>query len=290
MTSLAVLAPVAALTAVLNVSLGRLRAGAGRRSHRRFGLLAASALLILAMRHVFGLTWGEAMPLFVVMLLGQWAGRLWAEGGEPSPLRWRTAAYTVILAAVLLLLGEPVHAQAGNEWNRIDADEPAPPFTLTDQNGKRVSLKDFRGTTLLVSFIYTECKDICPVLPQIVGRADQWLSAEEKKRIRFVGISLDPNRDKPEKLRGFMKQHNLSPERWTLLTGSLKEATQAANDYGIVAKPDINGEIVHNAVYILIDPQGNLRTEFHGLFSPSEEIAKALREISKPKKPAKKKG
>lgn len=290
MTSLTVLAPTVVLTAVLNVSLGRLRAGAARYSHRRFGLLAASALLILAVRHAFPLEWGDAVPLFAVMLLGQFAGRHWVAGGEPSPLRWRTAAYTVIVAAVLLLLGEPVHAQAGNEWNRIDANEPAPPFTLTDQNGKRVSLKDFRGTALLVSFIYTECKDICPVLPRIVGRADQWLSTDEKKRIRFVGISLDPNRDNPEKLRGFMKQHELSPDRWTLLTGSLKEATQAANDYGIVAKPDINGDIVHNAVYILIDPQGNLRTEFHGLFSPSEEIAKVLREISKPKKSAKKKG
>lgn len=290
MTSLTVLAPVVAMTAALNVPLGRLRAGAARYSHRRFGLLAASALLVIALRHAFDLMWSEAIPLFAAMMLGQLAGRQWSDVAEPSSLRWRTATYSVILAALLLLLGAPAHAQVGNEWNRIDANEPAPAFTLIDQNGKPVSLKDFRGTALLVSFIYTECKDICPVLPQIVGRADQWLSTEEKKRIRFVGISLDPNRDKPEKLRSFMKQHNLSPERWTLLTGSLKEATQTANDYGIVAKPDVNGEIVHNAVYILIDPQGNLRTEFHGLFSPSEEIAKVLHQISKPNKTAKKKG
>jgi protein SCO1/2 len=290
MTTLVVLAPLAALTAVLNVSLGRLRAGAARYSRRRFGLLAASALLVLALRHAFDLAWSEASVLFAAMLLGQWVGGHWAHAGEPSPQRWRTAAYTVIFAAGLLLLGQPVQAQVGNEWNRIDANEPAPTFTLTDQDGKRVSLKDFRGKALLVSFIYTECKDICPVLPQIVGRADQWLSPEDKKRTRFVGISLDPNRDNPAKLRAFMKQHNLSPERWTLLTGSLKEATQAADDYGIVAKPDINGDIVHNAVYILIDPKGNLRTEFHGLFSPSEEIAKVLREISAPKKSSKQKG
>jgi protein SCO1/2 len=195
-----------------------------------------------------------------------------------------------LLLVLLLIACGPAHAQVGNEWSRIDANEPAPAFTLTDQDGRRVSLRDFRGKALLVSFIYTECKDICPVLPRIIGRADQWLSDAEKKRTRFLGISLDPNRDHPAKLRAFMKQHELSPERWTLLTGSLKEATQAANDYGIVAKPDINGDIVHNAVYILIDPQGNLRAEFHGLFSPSEEIAKVLREISKPAKKAIKKG
>lgn len=167
----------------------------------------------------------------------------------------------------------------GNDWKRLDADEPAPTFTLTSQNGKRVSLKEFRGKALVLTFIYTECRDICPVLPQIIGRTDQILSEAERGKVRFVGISIDPRRDTPEKLRRFMQSHKLSPERWTLLTGSLREASKVAEDYGIVAKPDLQGDLVHNAVYVLIDPQGRLRTEFHGLFTPTQEIAKALRQL-----------
>lgn len=277
--SLIILGPLAALTGAFNVPLGRLRARAGRRSHRRFGLLAASALLVVALRHAFDLPWSDAIPLFITMLLGRIAGARWTEVSEPSPLRWRVATYTVILGGLLLLTGPPAHAQSGNDWKRLDADEPAPTFALTSQDGKRVSLKDFRGKAVVLTFIYTECKDICPVLPQIIDRTGQVLSEAERKKVRFVGISIDPRRDTPEKLRSFMQDHKLSPERWTLLTGSLQEASKVADDYGIVAKPDLQGDLVHNAVYVLIDPQGRLRTEFHGLFTPTQEIAKALRQL-----------
>ncbi|MCX7149588.1 MAG: SCO family protein [Rhodocyclales bacterium] len=185
----------------------------------------------------------------------------------------------LLLTLVIGGLAQAAQPTPGSEWQRLDANEPAPTFSLTSQDGKRVSLKDFRGKAVVLTFIYTECKDICPVLPQIIGRTDQILSEAERKKVRFVGISIDPRRDTPEKLRSFMQGHNLSAERWTLLTGSLREASKVADDYGIVAKPDLQGDLVHNAVYVLIDPQGRLRTEFHGLFTPTQEIAKALRQL-----------
>ena len=278
-TAIGTVWPLAALTTLFNLPLGRLRAGAGRRSPRRFGLLAASVLLLFALRHAFGLDWPSGMMLVAGMALGQ----LWGRRGvmaevEPSPLRWRLAAYGAIAAGLALLLAPPVQAQ-DNDWHRLDADEPAPGFTLTDQEGHRVGLGDLRGKVVLLTFIYTECKDICPVLPQIIGRVDRWLEPAERERVRLLGISLDPNRDTPAKLKSFMGNHNLSPERWTLLTGSVEEATQTAKDYGILVRPDAQGDLAHNAVYILIDAQGRLRTEFHGLFTPTEAIAEALRAL-----------
>lgn len=193
-------------------------------------------------------------------------------------------------ALLLALLASGLVQVQAADWHRLDADEPAPAFVLTDQDGKRAALKDFRGKALVLTFVFTECKDICPVLPQIVGRTDNWLSDEEKGRVRFVGISIDPRRDTPEKLRGFMRERQLSPARWTLLTGTLREASQVADDYGVIAKPDLQGDIVHNAVFVLIDPQGRLRTEFHGLATPAQEIAKALRVIVADRRTAKRKG
>lgn len=275
------LGPVALLLAAMNLPLGLLAAGAGRRSHCRYGLLAASILLLLAFRHSFALG-GEAVAvLALAVLCGRLLGRHLAgdpEGAPPS-LRWRFAVYAVLAGSMLLLASPPLHASTGADWKRIDAVEPAPTFTLTNQDGQRVGLKDFRGKAIVLSFIFTECKDICPVLPQIIGRTDQWLTDREKQKVRFVGISIDPKRDTPEKLRAFMQMHNLSPQRWTLLTGTLAEATRVADDYGIVAKPDLQGDLVHNAVYVLIDPRGRLRSEFHGLATPAGEIAKRLREL-----------
>jgi len=258
--------------------LGRLRAGAARFSHRRFGLLAASALLLIALRSAFSLNLPETLALAFGFYVAQMLARRVAPVGHdvPSPLRWRTAAYATLLASILLLAGDPAAAQSAG-WKRLDADEKAPAFKLTDQNGKPVALASLRGKVVVASFIYTECKDICPVLPQILARVDKHLQPEEQAQVRFVGISIDPLRDTPEKLRSFMAAHGLSPERWTLLTGSSAELTKVATDYGIVAKPDASGDLVHNAVYILIDGQGKLRTEFHGLFTPTEEIVGAVR-------------
>lgn len=194
------------------------------------------------------------------------------------------------MRVLLLLLLCTIGLAQARDWKRLDADEAAPAFVLTDQDGRRVALKDFRGKALVLTFVYTECKDICPVLPQIIGRTDQYLSEAERQRVRFVGISIDPRRDTPLKLREFMQAHNLAPGRWTLLTGSLQEATRVADDYGVVAKPDVQGDLVHNAVFVLIDPRGRLRTEFHGLSTPTQEIAGALRELIGARKPARTKG
>lgn len=284
---------LAVLTAALNVPIGQLRAGAGRFSHRRFGLLAASTVLLLAMRHAFALPWSEAWVLLLAMLAGQVGGCFAVcrqrEPVPPSPGRWRLAAYTILTGAALLLAGSPAQAapdkvqgtgqKSGKDWQRLDANEPAPGFTLTDQDGRRVSLAALRGKVVVASFIYTECKDVCPVLPQILSRVDRFLKPEEIARTRFVGISIDPLRDTPEKLRAFMSAHALSPERWTLLTGNAAELTRVAADYGVVAKPDAAGELIHNAVYVVIDGNGKLRTEFHGLFTPSAEIAGAIRAL-----------
>lgn len=193
---------------------------------------------------------------------------------------------TAWLAGLLLFIGAPAMANM-NKWDRLDADEPAPAFTLTDQNNRRVALTDFRGRVAIVTFLFTNCTDVCPVLPQILARVDQLLSEEERRKLAYVGISIDPRRDTPERLRAFIQSHGLDASRWTLLTGSVKELTKAANDYGVVVRPDPRLDFVHNTVFVLIDGKGRLRTEFHGLATPTEEIAKAARALMAP--PAKKK-
>jgi len=185
----------------------------------------------------------------------------------------RTFLAVLLVGAVGLTQGQ------GSDWKRLDADEPAPAFSLTDQDGKSVALKDFRGKVTIITFMYTECKAICPVLPQILARVDQALTEKERANVRFIGVTIDPARDTPAKMRGFMQTHGLSPSRWTLLTGTLGQLTKVAADYGVVVRPDVQGELVHNAVYVLVDPKGQLRTELHGLFIPTDETVKAVRSL-----------
>jgi protein SCO1/2 len=183
------------------------------------------------------------------------------------------AGLTVALAAAPGRAEGPTAAG----WERLDADEPAPAFALTDQHGRRVALAELRGKVAIVTFLFTHCTDVCPVLPQILARADRHLGAAERARLRYVGISIDPRRDTPARLREFIARHRLDAARWVLLTGSLGALTRVATDYGVVVRPAPRGDFVHNTVFAVIDPNGRLRAEFHGLASPPEAIAAAVR-------------
>jgi protein SCO1/2 len=187
------------------------------------------------------------------------------------------------VTGLLLVAGAPAggHAagQQPNQWERLDADEPAPAFALTDQNGKRVALKDFRGGVVVLTFLFTHCTDVCPVLPQMLSRVDQQLTQAERAQVHFVGISIDPRRDTPRQMKKFLQDRSLSEERWTLLTGAAKELERAATDYGVIVRPDPRADFVHNTVFVLIDGAGRLRTEFHGLATPTAEITAAVRAV-----------
>lgn len=170
---------------------------------------------------------------------------------------------------------------ADRRYERIEANEPAPEFKLRNQDAKRVSLKDLRGAPVVLTFLYTTCTNVCPLLLHTMTSSEQRLSQAERRAVRFVGITVDPRRDTPERLNAYMKERGLDAARWQLLTGSLAEATRAATDYGIVVRPAPHGDFVHNSVFVVIDAQGRSRAEFHGMATPPEAIAEELRRLLK---------
>lgn len=85
-------------------------------------------------------------------------------------------------------------------WQRV----PAPDFTLTDHNGKSVSLSQFRGKAVLFSFGFTHCPNICPAtLSHFVGIREA-LPEGLRDQVQFLFISVDPERDTPERLKEYV--------------------------------------------------------------------------------------
>ena len=78
---------------------------------------------------------------------------------------------------------------------------PAPSFSLVSQDGNPVSLSDFRGKVLAVTFIYTSCPDICPLLTQRLAQVQDGLGTDFGPRIAFVSITVDPENDTPDVLK-----------------------------------------------------------------------------------------
>lgn len=263
----------------LNLLFGQLRRGAERFATRRFACLAAPVFLLVTLRSVMSLSWVNVLPLLVPAVAGQAVGsRLGRPISVPSPGRWRTAVYAVLLAGLLLLLGGPLHA-AAPEWQRLEVNEPAPSFSLLDQDGRKTSLADFKGKVAVATFFYSTCIDVCPILLNTLHDAEGLLASAERERVRFVAITVDPGRDTTQRLKAFMADRGLNAGNWHLLTGSILDLTGTLGDYGVVVRPGAGGDFVHNSVFVVIDAKGIDRVELHGASTPAEALVEEIRAV-----------
>lgn len=144
-------------------------------------------------------------------------------------------------------------------------------FTLTDQNGFPLSLEDFRGKVVLLSFGYTNCPDICPTTMFTMQRLMKKLG-DDGARVQVLFITLDPERDTPERLAAYMEYFNPA---FLALTGTPEEIGRVASQYGTRFEKEPHGgqgeySIAHTGVIYLIDPQGRIRAFFKVIAGPDE--------------------
>ena len=135
----------------------------------------------------------------------------------------------------------------------------APALDLRSQDGKKVRMADFRGKVVLVSFLYTRCPDICPVILQKMHNAQTKLGAKAKDTA-IVVISVDPKGDTPAAVRTYLAKRNLTGHV-TWLVGDATELGAAWKRWGVIAAesptdPDL---VEHSGVVWLVDAEGNRR-------------------------------
>src|SRR5262245_27680523 len=207
----------------------------------------------------------------------------------PAALRgWRAPA---LIAAVLGAAGALLHLQADPPapGRRADAarlmDElmsgKAPiggPFALTDQNGARRNLSDFRGRLVLLYFGFTYCPDVCPTDLMAIGNAIGSLGSDGDK-VQPIFVTLDPERDKPEMLRAYVASFH---PRFVALTGSEDEVRRVATSYKVffekVRPPGVSTYLIdHSAFAYLLDRAGRFITLFPP-GTPAKRMAVMVRE------------
>jgi len=178
------------------------------------------------------------------------------------------------LLVALLSASSPASAHATKENARLPVVGPAPEFTLTTEAGSRLSLADLRGKVLAVTFIYATCTDTCPLLTAKMTELQRRLGRDFGARVRFVSITVDPEVDTPEVLRGYAKAHGANIEGWSFLTGTSAEIKDVIGRYGAYARKTARGSVDHLFLTSLIDRQGRLRVQYLGYrFRPDEMLA-----------------
>jgi protein SCO1 len=153
----------------------------------------------------------------------------------------------------------------------------APDFALTDQDGKRVRLSDQRGRIVLLTFLYTQCPDICPLMADNLNAALLELEPSVRDEVRVLAVSVDPERDTPATVRGYVKVHRLVPQ-FRYLIGSERELTKVWEKFEVQAVARDPELIDHTAYTLLIDRAGRGLVLYPSDFT-SEDILHDLRRV-----------
>jgi protein SCO1/2 len=191
-----------------------------------------------------------------------------------------------VVSIILVLTGLAISACKQSEPSfrgTVTAEDiPQPEFTLTDQHGQTFTLSDQRGKVVLLFFGFTYCPDVCPLTLSTWKHVEEMLK-DDASNVRFVYITVDPERDTPEKLREHLA---IFSPNFIGLTGTLEALQQAYSAFGIyrekvkISESAAGYIINHTSRMYLIDRGGRWQVSFsHD--AAVEDIAHDLRELLK---------
>jgi protein SCO1/2 len=140
----------------------------------------------------------------------------------------------------------------------------APDFTLTDGiSGKPITLSAQQGNVVVLSFLYTHCPDVCPLTAEEFRMAQQKLTVGERDGTVFVAVSVDPQRDTPEAVQAFARDHGLA-KNFVFLVGGAAQLQAVWSAYGIQIETDPTATGVgHSDAIYLLDKKGRVRVLTH---------------------------
>jgi protein SCO1 len=147
----------------------------------------------------------------------------------------------IALMSLMAVRSHDVHDPASSR-QQLPKIAPAPDFMLTSQDGAQVTLTNFRGKVVAVSFIYTACTSTCPVLTPMMSFVQDQLGRDFGRNIVFVSITVDPERDTPLVLKEYATSFGANLSGWSFLTGSPAAIRDVTRRYGVVASKNNSGD------------------------------------------------
>ncbi len=188
----------------------------------------------------------------------------------------------ILLAVVIIFSG------CGNNFD-LDQKVTGKQFRLINQDSVEVKYPDIiKDKVAIIGFIYTHCPDICPMTTHNIQLAEEKLSKEELKAVKFLLVSFDPERDSPSILKQYTIVRDLNMDDWELLTGSKENINPFLDEFSVRAIHDdttYNNEgeadyfIIHTDRISLVDENGNLRKNYRGSTANPDEIANDIKKL-----------
>src|SRR5580658_2276568 len=187
------------------------------------------------------------VALCAVAMLGVLAGAAGCSSGSGSPAAASSSAASANAAGMY---------NPNLDMGSSLGSRPAPDFRLTNQFGQPMSLSQFRGKVVMLSFEDSECTTVCPLTTQSMVEAKQLLGAAGDK-VQLLGVDANPDATKVADVLAYSRAHGMV-NQWDFLTGSLAQLKSVWKAYDIAVQIEA-GQIDHTPALYVIDQQGRLQ-------------------------------
>src|SRR3954453_7728537 len=183
------------------------------------------------------------------------------------------AALAAVLVAALALRSSDNSSAAEFDGAILPPGVRAPAFHLRDQDGRPIDMAQFRGKPVIATFLYSHCKDTCPVQARLISSAVQ----ELKHPVAVVAFSVDPAHDTGASVHSFMREQKVTADiRWVL--GTKRQLAPVWKGYAVTPQLD---DQEHMARIVLIDKQGFQKIGYPLEQTTPDRIAHDMRLLEK---------
>jgi protein SCO1 len=147
----------------------------------------------------------------------------------------------------------------------------APPIVLHNYLGKPVDLASYRGKAVLVTFLYTNCPDICPLITSNLRVAQNRMGPKVAAKAQIIAVSVDPKGDTPKAVASFLARHEMKG-RMQYLTGTAQELSRVWEAWGVGSERDAQQPqfINHTGAIFGITASGKRETLYSASFKPAD--------------------
>lgn len=127
-----------------------------------------------------------------------------------------------------------------------------------NRNGDKIALQNLSGKVQVVAMVYTHCEYACPRILADMKRIEKEISEAEMQSVNFVIVSIDPERDTPQRLFNFAEENNLDPENWTLLNGDQGDILELSALLGVKYKRISDEDFTHSNMLTVLNKEGEI--------------------------------
>ncbi len=173
----------------------------------------------------------------------------------------------------------PIPPKEPSDIGRRVVKKAVAEFKLTDQDGNPFRFTGARGKWVLVTFIFTTCPDVCPLLTAKLAAIQRTLEEKNVKEYLLLTITTDPEHDTPATLKEYSGRFKADLRRWSFLTGTRAELTKVWKDFGVNVVKNESGQVQHTSVTTLVDRRGNRRVDYYGDKWQDQEVVKDIQSL-----------